>query len=153
MLLDTKFCLNELQKYYCLKTKLIALDWQWVTLISWGQKNRDIHSSPVMYKVEGKTQKLLEKLNVLKIGHCLKFVCKVFSDHLCWHILIKKIIPLNFIHVWLCADLVFAILIAIHWFRFCFGLCGVKTNNTYSQVGYHQKLTFFLTLDFLQLFL
>ena len=27
-------CLNELQKEYCVKTKLIALDWQWVTLRS-----------------------------------------------------------------------------------------------------------------------
>ena len=37
-------CMNELQKEYCVKIKLIALDWQWVTLISWCQMNRDGHS-------------------------------------------------------------------------------------------------------------
>ena len=57
-------CLNELHKEYCLKIKLIALDWYWVTLISWCQQKRDIHSSPVMHKVEGKTHKVLEKLTV-----------------------------------------------------------------------------------------
>ena len=48
-------CLNELQKEYCMKIKLIALDWQWVTLISWCQMNYLGHSSPVMHNVEGKT--------------------------------------------------------------------------------------------------
>ena len=57
-------CLNELQKEYCVKIKLIALDWQWVTLISWCQMNRLGHSSPVMHKVQGKTHTVLEKLKI-----------------------------------------------------------------------------------------
>ena len=60
-----KPCLIELQKDYCGKTKLIALDWRWVTLIPWCHKMCDVHSSPVMHNVEGKTIKLLEKLKVL----------------------------------------------------------------------------------------
>ena len=57
-------CLNELQKEYCMKVKLIALDWQWVTLITWCQMNRRGHSSPVMHTVEGKTHTILEKLKI-----------------------------------------------------------------------------------------
>ena len=64
MAVYTRPCLNELQKEYCVKIKLIALDWQWVTLISWCQMNRLGHSSPVMHIVEGKTHKLLEKLKI-----------------------------------------------------------------------------------------
>ena len=58
-------CLNELQKEYCVKIKLIVLDWQWVTLISWCQMNCDGHSSPVMHNVEGKKHKLLAKLKIM----------------------------------------------------------------------------------------
>ena len=58
-------CLNELQKEYCVKIKLIALDWQWVTMISWCQMNRLGHSSPDMHKVEGKTHTILEKLRIM----------------------------------------------------------------------------------------
>ena len=57
-------CLNELQKEYWLKTKVIVLEWQWVTLGSWCQMNRNGHSSPVKHKVEGKPHKILEKLNI-----------------------------------------------------------------------------------------
>ena len=58
-------CLNELQKEYCVRIKLLALDWQWVTLISWWQMNRLGHSSPVMHKVGGKTHTMLEKLKIM----------------------------------------------------------------------------------------
>ena len=57
-------CLNELQKEYCEKLKLIALDWKWVTLISCFQMNRLGHSYWVMHKVEGKTHYIFEKLNI-----------------------------------------------------------------------------------------
>ena len=57
-------CLNELQKEYCVKIKLIALDWQWVTLISWCQMNCLGHRSPVMHKVEGKTHTIMEKFKI-----------------------------------------------------------------------------------------
>ena len=57
-------CLNEWQKDYRVKIKLISLTWQLVTLISWNQKMREIHSSPVMHNVEGKPQLLLEKLSL-----------------------------------------------------------------------------------------
>ena len=55
---------NELQKECCVETKLIALDWQWVTLTFWCQINRNGHSSPVMHKVEGKTHNILEKMKI-----------------------------------------------------------------------------------------
>ena len=54
-------CLNELQKEYFLKTKIIALDWIWVTLWSWCQMNRNGHSFPVKHHVGGKHQENLEK--------------------------------------------------------------------------------------------
>jgi hypothetical protein len=71
--------LSELQKKYCVKTKLIALDWQWLTLRSWCQMNRNGHSSPVKHKVEGKPHKILEKLKITSgkstlFGHfCVKY--------------------------------------------------------------------------------
>ena len=45
-------CLNEIQKGICMKMKLIALDWQWVTLIYWCQYERDIQRSPHKNKIE-----------------------------------------------------------------------------------------------------
>ena len=57
-------CLNELHKEYCVKTKVIALGWLWVTLISWCQMNRNGHSSPVQHKVEVKPYKIFEKLKI-----------------------------------------------------------------------------------------
>ena len=58
-------CLNELHKEYCVKTKVIALDWQWVTLRSGCQMNCNGHSSPVKHKVEGKPHKMFEKLKIM----------------------------------------------------------------------------------------
>ena len=57
-------CLNELQKEYCAKTKVLALDWQWVTLRSRCQMNHNSYSSPVNNKVEGKPHQILEKLKI-----------------------------------------------------------------------------------------
>ena len=57
-------CQNELQKEYCVKIKVIALDWQWVTLRLWCQMNRKGHSSPVKHKVVGKPHKILEKSKI-----------------------------------------------------------------------------------------
>ena len=56
---DKRPCVNELQKKYCVKTKVIAL-----TLRSWCQMNHNDHSSPVKNKVEGKPHKTLEKLKI-----------------------------------------------------------------------------------------
>ena len=76
-----RLCMNELQKEYCIKIKLIGPDWQLVTLISWCQVNRLSHSSQVMHKVEGRTHKLLEKLKIMSkkktlVGH---FLMKYFQ--------------------------------------------------------------------------
>ena len=66
---DMRPCLNELQKEYCVKIKLLALDRKHVTLMSWCQMSRDIHSSPlVMHKVEGKHIIFGEiEVNVIKL--------------------------------------------------------------------------------------
>ena len=81
-------CLNELQKDYCMKTKVIALDWQWVTLRSWCQMNRNGDSSPVKYKVDGKPHKILEKLKITSGKYALfgHFFGKYFLGHLCSHL-------------------------------------------------------------------
>ena len=80
-------CLNE----YCLKTKVIALDWQWVTLGSWCQMNRNGHCSPVKHKVEGKPHQILGKNgdNVWKIHLFGKKICEVFLGQLCSHLYIS----------------------------------------------------------------
>ena len=80
-------CLNNLQKEYCVKIKVIALDWQWVTLRSWRQMNRNGHSSPVKNKVEGKPHKVLEKWKITSgksnlFGHFFKSVLGRLSSHL-----------------------------------------------------------------------
>ena len=135
-----RLCMNELQKEYWVKIKLIALDWQWVTLISWGQMNRLGHSSSVMYNVEGKTHQLLEILKITsrKYTEFQKMLMKYFQ--ITWvdiHISLNKNvntpIPLYpYTHVWHCVDLVFALLLAIWWIRFGFGSCGWKTKKNYT---------------------
>ena len=81
---------------------LIALDWHWVTLISWCQMNRLGHSSPVMHKVEGKTHTILEKLKITSGKSTLfwHFFVKYFQITCVdiWISLNKKKIPLYFIH-------------------------------------------------------
>ena len=80
-------CLNELQKEYWLKTKVIALDWKWVTLRSWCQVNRKGHISPFKQKVDGEPLKILEKLKITSgkstlFGH---FFWSILG-HLCSHL-------------------------------------------------------------------
>ena len=98
-------CLNELQKEYCVKTKVIELDWQWVTLRSWCQMNRNGHSSPVKHKVEGKPHNFFEKLKITSgkspiFGHFLWsfFWSPVFTSVFLW---IEIIFPLFFTYIWL----------------------------------------------------
>ena len=64
-------CLNELQKEYCVKTKVIALDCQWVTHRSWCQMNRNGHSSPVNHKVEGKPHFFVKYFLVTSVHICI----------------------------------------------------------------------------------
>ena len=83
----TRQCLNELQKEYCVKTKAIALEWQWVTLRSWCQMNHNGHSSPVRHKIEGKPHKILEKLKITSgkstlFGHFLWSILGHLYSHL-----------------------------------------------------------------------
>ena len=134
--------MNELQKEYCVKIKLIALDWQWVTLISWCQMNRDIDSSPAIHKMEGETHFFLEKLRIRpwKSTFFWRFFCEVISDHFCSHLFfflkIQMILPQYFTHVWLCLDLFFPLLLAIWWFRFGFGSCEWKRQKQKRPVGF-----------------
>ena len=83
-------CLNEFQKKYCIKTKLIALDWQWVTLRSWTwcQMNHNCPSSSVENKIEGKTYKSFEKLLITSKKSTLDIFVKYFLIT-CVHILIS----------------------------------------------------------------
>ena len=59
-----KLRLNEFQKEVCMKRKIIALDWHWLTLRSWCQMNQNGLSSSVKHKVEGKTHNILENLKI-----------------------------------------------------------------------------------------
>ena len=95
-------CLNELQKEYCVKRKHIALDWQWVTLISWCQMNRLGHSSQVMHKVN-----IFKKLKITSPKSNLfgLFLRSIF--------LINFFLPLYFTHGWVHVYLIFGLLLAI----------------------------------------
>ena len=123
-------CLNELQKEYCVKSKVIALDWQWVTLRSWCQMNRNGYSSPFKHKVEGKPHKILEKLNIMSgkwtlFGH---FLWSIFRSPVLTSVflLIQIALSLYFKHFWLCVDLVFALLLDNWWFCFLLGHASEK---------------------------
>ena len=139
-----RLCLNELQKEYCVKTKVIAMDWQWVTLRSWCQINRNGHSSPVKHKVQGKLHKILEKLKIMSGKSNLfgRFFVKFFfrlPEFTSVFLLIQIIKPLYFTHVWLCVDLIFALLMNIWWFYFGFGSCEWKRKKHERQVGFKGK--------------
>ena len=139
--------MNELQKEYCVKRKLVSLDWQWGTLIYWIQTNRDNNSSPVMHQVEGKIHKNFTeiKCNIFNIDLILNQICEVFSDHLCWW-------QFKYItHIWLCVDLVFALLLTIQWFRFGFGLCRWTSKKTTVLEWLHRKVHFSEKFGFWQL--
>ena len=89
-------CLNELQKKYCVKTKVIALEWQWVTLRSWCQMNRNGHSSQIKHKVYGKPHKILEKLKIMSgkstlFGH---FLWSISCVHICISLNTNDITPI-----------------------------------------------------------
>ena len=133
-------CLNELQKEYCVETKLISLDWQWVTLTCWCQMNRNGHSSPVMHKVEGKTHESLEKMKITSGKSTLfwYFLWSVFRSPMLTYVflLIKMIIPLYFRHVWFCVPLVFALLLAILRLLFGFWSCAWKSKKQKTKVSY-----------------
>ena len=135
--------LNELQKECCVKTKVIALDWQWVTLRSWCQMNHNGHSSPVKHKVEGKPHKILEKLKIMSGKSTLfgNFLWSIFMSPVFTSVflLIQMVKPLYFTYVWLCVDLIFALLIDICWFCFGFGSCEWKRKKQERQVGFKGK--------------
>ena len=140
-------CLNELQKEYCVKTKVIALDWQWVTLGSWCQMNRKGHSSPVKYKVDGKPHKILEKLKITSGKSTLLdfFLLNIFRSPVFTSVflLIQMIVPLYFAHVLLCVDLIFPLHVDIWWLCFCFGSCQWKRKKTRVSSWFQGKVIFF----------
>ena len=129
----------------------IALDWQWVTLRSWCQMNRNFYSSPVKHKVEGKPHKTFEKLKRTSekstlFGH---FLWSIFRWHVFTYIffLIRIILPLYFTHVWLCVGYVFALLLAIWWFCFGFGDVSEK-EKTRASSWFQGKVNYFEHLIF-----
>ena len=144
--------LNELQKEYCVKTKVIALDWQKVTLGSWCQMNRNSHSSPVKHKVEGKPHKNLEKLKITSKKSTLfgYFLWSIFRSHgfTSVFLFMQMILPLYFTHVWLSVDLVFALLVAIWCFCFGSGSCEWKKKKSRATSWFQGKVNFFENLIF-----
>ena len=137
---NTRPCLNELQKEYCVKTKVITLDWQWVTLRSWCHMNRNGHSSPVKHKVEGKPHKVLEKFYITAGKSTLfgLFLWSIFRLPIFTSVflLMQMILHIYFTHVWLRVDLVFALLLDIWWFCFGFWSCEWKRKKQKLQVGF-----------------
>ena len=133
-------CLNELQKEYCVKTKVIAMDWQWVTLRSWCQMNPNGHSSPVKHKVDGKPQTIFEKLKIMSgkstfFGH---FLWSIFRspEFTSVFLLIQMISPLYYTHDWLHVDLIFALHVDIWWFCFRLGRASEKEKKQERQGGF-----------------
>ena len=131
-----------------MKTKVIALNWQWVTLRSWCQMNHNGHSSPVKHKVEGKPHKILEKLKITSgkwtiFGH---FLWIIFRSPVVTYVflLIQMIKPLYFTHVWLRVDLIFALLMDI-W-RFL--VVRVKKKKTRASCSFQGKVNLFENLIF-----
>ena len=66
-------------------------------------------------------------------------------------LLIQLILPLCFKHAWLCLDFVFALLLAIWWFRFGFGSCEWIRQKTIASSWFHGKLNFSEKSKFLSL--
>ena len=136
----------ELQKEYCVKIKLIALEWQWVTLISWCQMNHLGHSSRVMHKLEGKTHNIFEKLKITSqkstlFGH---FVVKYFQITCVdiWFFLNKIVIPYTS-HM---SDFLLILPLLYYWpfggSAFVLGCASEKAKN-YSVKLLSSKLFFF----------
>ena len=140
--------MNELKKEYCVKIKLIAHDWQCVTLISWFQMNHYVHSSPDLHKVEGEHIFFLEKLKITPWKSLLFwcFFCEVISNHFCSHLYFSKYKWYYFNTSHMC-DLVFALLLAIWWFCFGFGSCEWKRqkNNSVQLFSWEVKLFWKIT--------
>ena len=63
-------------------------------------------------------------------------------------LLIQMILPLYFTHVALHVDLVFALLLAIWWFCFGFGLCEWKREEKKASSWFQWKVNFFENLIF-----
>ena len=134
-----RLCLNELQKEDCVKTKVIELDWQWVTLRSWCQMNCN-SSSPVKHKVEGKPNKILEKLNKnsgksTSFGHIFVKYFWVTCVHICIYLNTNAITPilLTFLTLcWSCLLSTAEYLVVLLWFL----IVQVKKTKHERQVGF-----------------
>ena len=145
-------CRNELQKEYCVKTKIIALDWQWVTLRAWCQMNRNGHSSPVKHKVEGKPHKILEKLKITSgkstlIGHFFVKYFQITCVHICISPNKNHIIPILYICLiscWSCLRSTAGYLVVPLWFW----VVRVKKKKTIASSRFHRKFNFSEKSDF-----
>ena len=143
-------CLNELQKEYCVKTKVIALNWQWANLRSWCQMNRNGHSSPVKHKVEDKPHKMLEKLKITSgkstlFGH---FLWSIIRSHRLTFIFLHNTNDIKTEMKWYTShmsDFMF-ILSSLYWWYWgvllWFWVVRVKKKKQERQVGFKERLTF-----------
>ena len=140
----------------CVKIKLIALDWQWVTLISCCQMNHLGHSSSVMHNVEGKTHKLLEKLLIMSRKYTLfwHFLMKYFQ--ITWvdiHISLNKIYNTPILHT--CLTLCCSCLCSIAGYLadpLWFWVLRVKNQKTLPSSWVDKNFKFWEILDYLPLF-
>ena len=121
-------------------TKVIALDWQWVTLRSWCHMNRNSHSSLVKHNVEGKTHKVLETLKIMSgkstfFGHFFVKYFQVTCVHICVSPNTNYITPILHTHLTLCWSYLRSSDWYL-WFCFGFGSCKWKRKEKGRQVGF-----------------
>ena len=145
--------MNELKKEYCVKIKLIAHDWQCVTLISWFQMNHYVHSSPDLHKVEGEHIFFLEKLKITPWKSLLFwcFFVKLFLItfvHICISqntnditSILHTCVILFLLYCWLFDDSALVL-----------GPASEKDKKTIASSCFHGKLNFFEKLHFKHFF-
>ena len=149
-------CLNELRKEYCVKTKVIALDWQWVTLRSWCQMNHNGQSSPVKNRVEGKPHQILGKIMITSgkstlFGHFLVKYFEVTCVHICISLDTNDITPK--LHTcltscWSCLCFTARYLVVLVWFW----VVRLKKKKTRASSWFQGNVNFFENLIFNQFY-
>ena len=137
---------NTVQKEYCVKIKLKALDWQWVTMISWCQINCLGHNFPVMHKIKSKTHIIFGEFkgNIWKIN---LFLWNIFRFPVLtpYFLLIQMIIPYRCLTSYLsclCSTTVHSVVLLLFW------VVQVKMQKTIASCWFHKKFNLLEKFDF-----